>query len=365
MKKKLLLFFISALLIFESLSISVFASNVPAISAKSAILVDQSGNVLFEKDADERMLIASTTKLMTALVVLENCNLSDTFVIEQKHISVEGSSMYLKSGEEISVRELLYGLLLSSGNDAASALAYHTSGSVEAFVKLMNKKARKLGLENTSFENPHGLDSEKHYSSARDLAVIMSEALKNEEFVRISSTSHITIGGRTLTNHNKLLTTCDGVISGKTGFTKKAGRTLVSCCKRSGMTLICVTLCDPDDWNDHSNLYEWGFSEFKSYSACDATKEISPVSVITGQKDTVSISVKNKKNFLFRADDIITTKTILPKFVYAPVKAGETAGRVEIYINGKYKESISLIYAESVSREKPGRNVFRIFDFGI
>ena len=228
------------------------------VSATAAVLLDaDTGQVLYEKNGDERMLIASTTKIMTALVVLEQASLDDTITVTQAHMA-EGSSMYLKPGETVRVEELLYGLLLCSGNDAALALADHCGG-LERFVAEMNRKAAELGMTGTSFANPNGLDQEGHYSTARDMARLAACAVKNETLVRLCSTRSVTVGGRTMTNHNRLLRSIDGCIGLKTGYTRAAGRTLVSCVRRKGRTLVAVTLQDGNDWADHAALYEFGF----------------------------------------------------------------------------------------------------------
>lgn len=230
------------------------------LSAASAILMDaDSGEVLYEKDAARRMRIASTTKIMTALVVLEHARLTDTITVTGDHM-VEGSSMYLKPGEVVTVEELLYGLMLCSGNDAALALA-DCCGGLETFVAAMNDKAAALGMTDTSFANPNGLDDENHYSTARDMAVLAAYAAQDPTFRRICSTRTATVGGRTMTNHNKLLSQVEGCIGMKTGYTRAAGRTLVSCAEREGRRLVAVTLCDGNDWADHKALYEMGFAE--------------------------------------------------------------------------------------------------------
>lgn len=230
------------------------------LSAAAAILMDaDSGEVLYEKDAGRRMRIASTTKIMTALVVLEHARLTDTVTVTNDHM-VEGSSMYLKPGEVVTVEELLYGLMLCSGNDAALALA-DCCGGLETFVAAMNDKAATLGMTGTSFANPNGLDDENHYSTARDMAVLAAYAAEDPTFRRICSTRTATVGGRTMTNHNKLLTQVEGCIGMKTGYTRAAGRTLVSCAERQGRRLVAVTLCDGNDWADHKALYEMGFAE--------------------------------------------------------------------------------------------------------
>lgn len=231
-----------------------------SVSAYAAVLLDcDSGEVLYEKNGDEKLLIASTTKIMTALVALDCACLDEMTEVTYDHM-VEGSSMYLQPGETVSVEELLYGLLLCSGNDAALCLAEHCGGSIENFVALMNQKAAELGMENTSFENPNGLDGEKHYSTAHDMAILAKCAANDPTFCRLCSTKTVHIGERTMTNHNKLLDQLDGCIGMKTGYTKAAGRTLVSCCERDGRRLAAVTLCDGDDWNDHKRLYAWGFA---------------------------------------------------------------------------------------------------------
>ena len=207
--------------------------------------------------ADRQMLIASTTKIMTALVALERASPGDVITVKQKHMT-EGSSMYLRPGERVTVEELLYGLLLCSGNDAAEALADGCGGTA-SFVRRMNGLAGELGMEDTSFENPSGLDGQAHYSTARDMARLAAYAAGNHTFVRLCSTRSVTIGGRTMHNHNKLLSRLDGCVGLKTGYTKAAGRTLVSCAEQAGHRLVAVTLRDGDDWNDHEALYRWGF----------------------------------------------------------------------------------------------------------
>lgn len=228
------------------------------LSAAAAILMDaDSGEVLYEKDAARRMRIASTTKIMTALVVLEQASLDDTITVTQAHMA-EGSSMYLKPGETVRVEELLYGLLLCSGNDAALALT-ECAGGAAPFVALMNEKAAALGMAHTSFANPNGLDAEGHYSTARDMAVLAAAAMDDPTFRRLCSSRCVTIGSRTMENHNRLLRQVEGCVGLKTGYTKAAGRTLVSCAERNGCRLIVVTLRDGDDWADHAALYEYGF----------------------------------------------------------------------------------------------------------
>ena len=228
------------------------------VSATAAVLMDADmGQVLYEKNGDRQMLIASTTKIMTALVVLEHAAPDDVITVTPDHMA-EGSSMYLRAGETVRVEELLYGLLLCSGNDAALALT-ECAGGLTPFVALMNEKAAALGMAHTSFANPNGLDADGHYSTARDMAVLAAAAVENPTFRRICSSRCVTIGQRTMENHNRLLRQVEGCVGLKTGYTRAAGRTLVSCTERDGCRLVAVTLQDGNDWADHAALYDYGF----------------------------------------------------------------------------------------------------------
>ena len=231
----------------------------PGISAASAILIDgESGRVLYAQNAEEERPIASITKLMTALVAVESHpDLSEVVTIRPEWTGVEGSSMYLKAGEELTLEALLYGLLLASGNDAAVAIAGFCAGDVDTFVAWMNDKAAELGMEHTHFENPNGLNDEGHYSTAADMAALARVVMEHEALAKIVGTRSITVAGRTLTNHNKLLWRYEGCTGLKTGYTDRAGRTLVSCAERDGQRLIAVTLNDPNDWADHAALFDY------------------------------------------------------------------------------------------------------------
>ncbi|MCQ2418879.1 MAG: D-alanyl-D-alanine carboxypeptidase [Clostridia bacterium] len=253
----------AAVLLAAVLCLHASAVQAPSVSASSAILYDSTaGKVIWEHRSEESALIASTTKIMTAFLVVQLCPMETMVTVPREAVGTEGSSAYLRAGERLSVRDLLLGLMLSSGNDAAIALAKYTCGSVEDFVRLMNWEAAKLGLENTRFANPNGLDDENNYSTALDLAKLTAAALQNERFAEIVVTKQAQIGGgRRLKNHNKLLWQYDGCIGVKTGFTKAAGRILVSAAKRDGRTLIAVTINDGNDWADHKALYDYGFAQ--------------------------------------------------------------------------------------------------------
>lgn len=250
-----------------SFSLTVSASGGPNVSARNAVLIEQStGRILYEKKAHEPRLIASITKIMTAIIAIESGKLDKTVTVSKNAVHTEGSSIYLEKGEKIKLKDLVYGLMLRSGNDAAVAIAEYIGGSTEGFSHLMNEKAAWIGMQNSSFDNPHGLDSEFHYSTAYDMALLMKHAMDNDIFREISGTKWYKSENRTYSwkNKNKLLTAyyeyCTG---GKTGYTRAAGRTLVSSAHKDGMDLIVVTLNAPDDWNDHQALFDWGFENFK------------------------------------------------------------------------------------------------------
>lgn len=246
------------------------ASPSPGVSANNAILMEQSsGNVLFEKNAHEKQSIASITKVMTAIIAIESGQMDEMAKTSRRAIYTEGSSIYLEQGEKMTIEDLVFGLMLRSGNDAAVTISEHIGGSVEGFVYLMNEKARWLGMTNTHFDNPHGLESDDHYSTAYDMALLMRYALDNAQFKKVTKTTSHKAKSRSYAwqNKNKLLTQYyDYCIGGKTGFTKKAGRTLLSAATKNNMDLIAVTLNAPDDWRDHIGMYEWGFDNFDKKS---------------------------------------------------------------------------------------------------
>ena len=251
------------------------------VSAAAAVLMDaDSGRLLYEKNGEKRMLIASTTKLMTALVALEQGGLQQEITVTGGHMA-EGSSMYLRPGEKLTLETLLYGLLLCSGNDAALAVT-ECMGGVAPFVARMNEKAAELGMENTHFANPNGLDDEEHYSTAEDMARLAAAAMDDPVLRRVASTRTARIGGRTLTNHNKLLSRMEGCVGLKTGYTRAAGRTLVSCAERDGVRLVAVTLQDGDDWNDHASLYEQGFRVLRPVKAVERGLRLAAERAIRG-----------------------------------------------------------------------------------
>ena len=322
------------------------------ISARSAILLDgQTGRVLYEKLPDKQSLIASTTKIMTALIVCEQANVLDRVRIPQEAVGIEGSSMYLKVGEVMTVQELLYGLMLHSGNDAAVALAIYCGGTVEGFAELMNDKAHRLGLQNTHFVNPNGLDSPGHYSTARDMAKLAAYAMSNPIFYQTVSTKAVTAGGRSLRNHNKLLWQLEGADGVKTGFTKKAGRILVSSCTREGRRLICVTMNDGNDWQDHKTLMENGFADFSVRQIVNKGDCLGTVRVISGENGKAELIAAEDFPYALtpgEQPEIVISK---PDFVYAPVVQGQEAGFAYVCLNGRPVGKIPLIYGQTVESE--------------
>lgn len=333
----------------EAAAVAVSASTAPGTSATADILIEAfSGTVLHEKNADKHMLIASTTKIVTAAVVLEQCDVTEKVIIGQNFPAVEGSSIYLKPGEEVTVLDLLYGLLLESGNDAAVALALHVSGSIEAFSVLMNDYAKRLGCSHSNFCNPHGLDQKDHFSSARDLSIIAANAMENKTFREIVSTKSISLAGRYFKNHNKLLWTCPGIVGIKTGFTESAGRSLVSSAERDGMRLICVTLSAPNDWKDHNDLYNWAYREFGCISISIADENYGFVPVISGEKEQASVHPAADYHVVYNKSDIMEVSWTIPKFAYAAVYKNDIAGIITITKNGEAIKEIPLVFGETV-----------------
>lgn len=330
----------------------------PEVSAASAILVDaQSGRVLYEKNAHERRLIASITKLMTALVVVESTpDLAELVTIEREWTLAEGSSMYLKPGEQVTLETLLYGLLLLSGNDAALAVAGYCAGDVETFVDWMNQRAAELGMEDTHFVNPNGLNDPEHYSTASDMALLARACMEQETISKIVGTKSITIGVRTFTNHNKLLWRYEGCIGMKTGYTQLAGRTLVSCAQRNGQRLIVVTLQDPDDWADHAALFDYGFESYPQFVMCRERQEFRRLPVSGSLVRFVPISIASEVAYPLSIQENVRSEVSLPAQVEAPVREGEIAGSISFYLEDELVGESYLLYGASVERNLVARS---------
>lgn len=353
MKKFSLIFFVIFYLMFPYRTVSALS-----VSAQYACVIDtQTGRVIYEKNAYSRHSMASTTKIMTALVALENSNLNDIVTVSKNAAGVEGTSLYLKAGEKISMEDLLYGLMLQSGNDAAIAIAEHIAGSTEEFALLMTSRAKNIGAKNTVFKNPNGLDEDGHHTTAYDLALITQQALKNDMFTKIVATKSKTIknGTQTVTNHNKMLSMYPGCIGVKTGFTKKTGRCLVTAAEREGIKVIAVTLNAPDDWNDHKNMLNYAFENTVRFPLLAAGMTVNSVTVKDAAQNTLELTAERDfylsedKNSKFQNAHISCK---LPSSVTAPVKKGEEIGRAEIYYKDILLDSIPLVAATDVEYKK-------------
>ena len=331
----------------------LFTQPVGAVSAEKALVLDAAtGRVLYERNADERSLIASTTKIMTALIVCQQCNVLDRVRIPAEAVGVEGSSMYLLEGEVLTIQELLYGLMLRSGNDAAAALAIHCGGTIEGFAALMNDKARELGLQDTHFVNPHGLDAPDHYSTARDLAVLTAYAMADPIFARTVGAKTITVGERVLTNHNKLLWQFPGCEGVKTGYTRAAGRILVSSASRDGRRLICVTIHAPDDWNDHKALLERGFADFSLRQIVAEGEVLGHRYIVGGDGTQVPLVAAKSFSYALAAGEEIDLVLSPQLFSYAPVRGGAAEGCAYAVLDGQVVGQIPLVWAFGLEETK-------------
>lgn len=336
-------------------SAAAFPWQASGLSAKSAVLYEpDSGRVLLEKDAHTPRPMASTTKIMTALLALELCDPETEITVPQEAVMVEGSSLGLRGGDKITMKDLVTGLMLQSGNDAANAIAMVTAGSLPAFAEKMNAKAAELGMQDSRFVTPSGLDQDGHSSSAYDMALLAAAALRNPLLAEICAkkSAVISFGDPkrkvTVTNHNKLLSLYPDAIGMKTGFTKKSGRCLVSAARKDGVTLIAVTLNSPDDWNDHISLYEQGFPQLESFQP--SLPELPNVQVAGGRTSYVQLTAELPPALILSSGDgaRLVTNIELPRFVLAPVAAGEKLGTVRYYLDGKEVASVPLHAAYAV-----------------
>lgn len=320
-----------------------------ALSAKACVVMEaQTGKLLYAENESQKRSIASTTKIMTTLLCLESGNLDDPFVVDADAIHVEGSSMGLTEGDVVTKRMLCYGMLLPSGNDAANATAVKLAGSIPAFAERMNARAAQIGMTHSCFVTPSGLEAPGHGASAYDMALLARTALQNPDFREIckQSTAQVEFGNppyaRWLKNTNKLLTMYDGTIGVKTGFTDEAGRCLISACVREGVTLICVTLGAPDDYNDHIALYDRHFARMQTMNL--AIPEQMTVPVVGGGAESISVRAGEPVTVGTDNGDIrpVTVRIFLPPFLYAPVEAGEEIGSLSYYYEGRWVADVPL-----------------------
>jgi D-alanyl-D-alanine carboxypeptidase/D-alanyl-D-alanine carboxypeptidase (penicillin-binding protein 5/6) len=340
---------LALILIFSLTTISVAkesngtAESIPVLSAKSAVLMDaDTGIVLLDKDGQTEAPIASITKIMTTLLLLEAGETDKTVTVTSAMLAgVSGTAIYLKPGDTITRYGLAVAMMLESGNDAANVAAFDVAGSLPAFAQQMNERAAKIGMKNTYFVTPSGLDAEdeggSHHSSAYDMALLCRVAIQNKAFLAVSGSRNATIefgnppAPHTYSNHNRLLREYEGIVSGKTGFTKSAGRTLVTVCTREGVTLIAVTLAAPNDWSDHKKLYDWGFHQYKPYNLESVFSGVT-LPVVGSAEKSVALSFGAEPQVpLLKKPKKVTRKIFVKHFIYAPLPAGHVVGRAEYY----------------------------------
>ena len=347
LKRVILLF--CAVLLLGPIYISAGAVST---GASCAILMDAgSGRILYEQNIHERRPIASITKLMTALVAVENTEDLETLItIQPEWTGIEGSSIYLNPNEKISMKALRYGLLLQSGNDAAAAIAGYVAGGEEAFAELMNDRAVRLNMKNSHFTNPSGLSDEGHYSTAYDMALLARECLNNQILAEMCATQRVEIEGRTFYNHNKLLHRYEGCIGMKTGYTELAGRTLVSAAVKDGQTLICVTLNDRNDWNDHEKLFDYGFGTYPAHVLCTQGDRFGSIRISGSLIPVLNVAAERTLAYPLKAGECPKLTVELAEEAAAPVKAGMPVGRAVWSLNGDVIGEIALICSGSADR---------------
>ncbi len=354
-----LLFLLFALLC--TLGTAAYSYSAPSVSARAAVLYEPSSKLfVYEKLADVRLPMASTTKIMTALVAIEKGDLDAYVRIAPEAVGTEGSSMYLSANEKMTLRDLVYGLMLRSANDAAVAIAYAVAQDIDTFAALMNEKAAELGLANTHFTNPHGLDDKEHYTTARELALISAAALDNAELRTICKTKRYTVKNtdgtaRLLINHNKLLSLYEGAIGVKTGFTKRSGRCLVGAAEKSGITLISVTIDAPDDWSDHKKMLDAGFSALESRVLAQAGEISYKLPVL--DKTISYIEVKNTSviSAVIPKEGADISYTVeLPRTLATPIRKGDVIGKVTYRIDNKVIATAPLVATQDALPQRRG-----------
>lgn len=327
--------------------------------AKAALVMDaDNGRVLFAKNANARLPMASTTKILSALLALEQEDLDERFTVDTAAIHVEGSSMGLREGDQVTLRALAYGMLLPSGNDAAGAAAVRIAGSRERFAAMMNARAAEIGMEDSHFVTPSGLDDPEHYSSAYDMALLAREALENPLFAEICAkpSAKIQYGNppydRWLQNHNRLLKSYPGTVGVKTGFTDEAGRCLVSCAERDGVRLIVVTLSCPDDWNEHKKLYDHYFGLLRVEQVGRLVPDLK-IPVTGGERNAVAVSFDEPDPVALMDGERVDAAATAAPFLYAPVKRGQVVGNVKFTCDGQPVAEVVLTAARDVDAKEP------------
>ena len=357
---------IISLILIANCSFFVYSAEIPAISARSSVVINaETKEILYEKNSREKLSMASTTKIMTSILALESGRLND--VVTAENIQAEGTSIGLENGYKLTLEALVWGMMLESGNDAAKLTANFLAGSEENFSLLMNSKAEEIDMVDTNFVTASGLDSDEHYSTAYDMALLGAYAVNNPQFREICSSKTKRVEFiepacfRVFSNHNRLMSMCDGVFGIKTGFTKKSGRCLVSACERNGIVLVAVTLNAGDDWNDHIKLYDYAYEICSDEDVYIRLPD--SVKVYGGMQDTVSVKTEENpiRIRVGNKDSKITQKIILPQFVYAPIKDGDIAGKVQLIKDNKIIYERNIVYTQSVeavSYTNQNKNIF-------
>jgi len=355
---------------------SVFSYNITApkatelsVTARSAVVMEATtGRVLYQKNANEKMPMASTTKIMTAIVALENGDLDDMVVVGPNASGVEGSSIWLSAGEKMTLSDMLFGLMLASGNDAAVAIAEHIGGSVDAFVDMMNAKAQEIGAYNTHFANPNGLPVDNHYTTAYDLALISSYAMRNEMFREIVNTQYKTLPweghewNRVVKNKNKILWNYEGGNGVKTGYTEAAGRCLSAAAEREGMQLVSVVLSAPDMFNDCMALMDYGFENYDNSLVVKAGDKLGDVSVKDGVEDSFPVYTTEDIFYPMTQEEIkkLKTRVYIDENITAPVAKGQQVGHIDLWLGADKIQSVALCAPNDIGENSYSFNLSKL-----
>ena len=359
--------FIICSFLFSIFTVFINSESGPSLSARSAALYEpETKSFVYKKNFDLRLPMASTTKIMTALIALESLDPNKIVAVDDRAVGVDGSSIYLEIGEQMSAEDLIYALMLASANDAAEALAFEIAGDIDSFCTLMNDKAYELGARDTNFKNPHGLDASGHYTTAHDLSLISAAALSNPDFRKICSTYKKTVESnikeRTVVNHNKLLKRYDGCIGVKTGYTQLSGRSLVGAAEKDGLTLISVTIDAPDDWSDHQTLLDYGFDTLKCISLIQSGDYSVQIPVINGTSPTVRATNAGKASVICEKNTPAPKEEIkITRYAIAPIKKGDKLGKIIYTINGITVREVDVIASDDVYEKKKNGRLFGIF----
>lgn len=356
--RKTLAFILAVLLILPAQA--AHSLGPPRLTARSALLLDQAtGRVLYSKNAHEKLPMASTTKIMTAILALESGRLAEVVRVSERAVNIGGSSIYLEVDEKKTLEELVWGLLLRSGNDAAVAIAEHLSGSTEKFAGEMTRRAAQLGARETKFSNPHGLHQEEHYTTAYDLALLAAHAMSLPQFREMAATRekkiswHDRPGGRLLRNQNKLLVMYEGAEGIKTGWTTPAGRCFAGATVRNGWRLVGVVLNAPQMWEDTVKLFDFGYGYYNWETVIQAGQPLKSTAVVRGVRERVTLVAGSEAGMPLKADEsaYLRFRFNVPEPLRAPLRAGGKVGELQIYFGNTMVRSVPLLAGEDVARK--------------